>query len=322
MNSPNRFLLAIMICLWIVTLINFVNASIVIEVNRTNNAFPIEYIGAFDTENFTGLAEISVGDTADFSYTFLGPFWQPSSTNFRRSVVGFRILNTSLEFMFDGFRHVTSDGVLTIGAAPGTIFARRFSSFLLAPLSDMQSVIVLNPINVTAYAYGGQIYYTGAIRDDRGLWVVNGSIQVGGGVDDVDRSTACRIEFGGYDLLRRPQVPGGVMMDFGEILARRNISLYRLTEAEYLDRLPPIEYRIIDQDAREIQVSSLEPREYIGNTNPYEHNPTLLLTDHGSYMTPPTPIVFPGSITKDVVLHFDIQNNRIGFGEPLIELTH
>ena len=241
---------------------------------------------------------------------------------------------------------------LRIGASPFSVLAQSVSSFLMTPISSDQNMIVFNPENPTQYAFDNQLFYARSAIDDRwesrfghlDLWGVNTHIRFAndssmtepvrdsamtGSEDEDDDSPLfmpCLIGdlpsvYGQMeDFLSVPRRFESVFMSLarqrGIRLENSYVSIYLMdVDDAMVDTFPTLQYIVQMENGAEINVGHLKPREYIVPTQFPNRRRLRFHRDRRSDFC-----TFDKILRDRMVIHFDTQNQRIGFGEPLVEL--
>ena len=231
---------------------------------------------------------------------------------------------------------------LEIGASPTSALAQSVSSFLISPTSATRGMIVFDPDHPEQYAFENQIFYArqtenpdwGYMYGSRGYWGVNTAIRFA----HSDRLTApvdpsipfipCNV---GSRTWRYPDpepfyVPAHVIREFARFAEASGIqgarrvgepsSIYlNNVDDSVIASLPTLQYIVQTEDGQEINVVNVEPHQYIVPTNVENQRQVLLAQARiQNFCT------FNKPLRDRMVIHFDAVNQRIGFGEPLVEL--
>ena len=230
---------------------------------------------------------------------------------------------------------------LVMAASPLSLLAQSVSSFLMVPIGSSQSMIVFDPTDPTRFAFENQMFYSQLIegRDwqylygNRGLWGVYTAIRFANSLSaPVDSSTQfipCHIGSKPWtraDLQEPFIVPSWVTDEFLRIVDERELETETLIEDQriiflfnvddaIIATLPSLQYIVQTTDGGTINVMTLDPNEYIGPADNANRRQVLLaqggFQDYCNFNKP---------LRDRMVIHFDARNQRIGFGEPLIEL--
>jgi len=211
-----------------------------------------------------------------------------------------------------------------VSAHPDSEFAR--SNFVVFPTSLEDGIVELNPANPAQYALDNQLFFSTSSRH-RHAWTVNDMVVrlTTGGVNDAAANPVesltdfgiCQID-GSKDLLT---IPSRVMRELLDRLTSLGVSytdrgvggvfIENLTyEAHVL--LPSIQFIMRSDTGLLVNLASVEPDEYLSDD--WSH---LKLRAWGPDSSDCSITIL---ILKNLVVYFDSLNNKIGFGEPLIEL--
>jgi len=216
------------------------------------------------------------------------------------------------------------------------------NGYLVAPTSASAGVFVLDPETPSDYVFGGEIFYTN-IETDSMQWQVPMAVRLvvaeGTDVAEFDPENTqfgtCTIRDeqttdrgGSAGSISPVIVPYQVMLDLGARLHELGVLLFNVgvlgsrlmhfTENFY-ESLPNIQFIMQTDDQRHVSLVVLEPREYVIQTSPGNYFLRLRALDPTSTIASRT-CTIDRSILRKLVIHFDVHNNRIGFGEPLVEL--
>ena len=209
----------------------------------------------------------------------------------------------------------------------------RPRGFLLSPISATQADFVMNPENPLEYALGGEIFYAPRNPYNQAFWIVPAAVRLVNNESDqsVPPNESDFTFCGVFDralqlinptrMVQYPTVPDRIFQQvlsglsaIGVTFNQNGQRLINFEESLY-DDLPSIQYIMETDDHQLMSLAVIEPREYIEETSTglYElrlrnSNPTNL------------DCTLTRTILGKLVIHFDIANRRIGFGEPLIEL--
>ena len=229
---------------------------------------------------------------------------------------------------------------LHISGSPDSVFARSVSGFVAEPLSANTGRIHINPQSVEDLVYDGLILYTPAVRDPEwssvwgssDFWGANTAIKL---VDPTTPTThnqedeyrPCMLEDprGQSDIL---VLPSSIYQNILDRITSRGFQIIRRNESqgvmryvrgdltdEIIASFPTLQYVLPSSDGTDFNIASISPNEYIVRTNDpriYKLLLSRIMTSEICVLTKP--------ILGKLVLHFDTLNNRLGFGEPLIEM--
>ena len=251
----------------------------------------------------------------------------------------------------DGARRLSADGLIWIPEdSPDTPsptimipafphsspFGREVSSFLFSPFSESEDILVLSPSDATEYAYQGQITYTTLpVRGStapRNHWF-RATVRVDSETQEPLRNgdfVPCGIQphsnLNDNDI-QIPRQAFSVFLEQVRVLGVRDsyrsykgrVATYLVDlDPERLATLPAIEFIIRAVDGTHVQIASLKATEYLVPSNEEPHVYRVLLytsgINEGSFVLTPR-------VTKNLLIHFDYENNRIGFADPLVEIV-
>ena len=231
---------------------------------------------------------------------------------------------------------------LGIAATPQSTLGQMIQGFLTTPITGTQTMIVFNPDNPENYAFEGQLFYASRAFNPQwsflyghtDLWGVNTAIRFTNGpltapIDDSSPFIPCLI--GNFILtdvanLNSFFVPPRIFDNFHAALHERGISIQpnpwgphviflENLDDETVDSLPTLQYVVQMEDGAQINVINVGPRDYIVQTDvPNRRRVWLAQARITDYCT------FNKFLRDRMVIHFDNQNQRIGFGEPIVEL--
>ena len=211
--------------------------------------------------------------------------------------------------------------------------------YLLSPNSETTGTFVVDPQSPTDYAFGGEIFYSE--RDPTSLWWTSRiAIRLlsadQSAEDELEENTGfslCEIrDFeafsmeGGTYPFSTITIPHYVMLDLFTRMSAQNITAssisltYQLEDfsEENFESLPRIQFIMQTDNQALMSLAVLEPRDYISRTE--DGNYYLRL--HSVEPVPDSRFnecTLDRTILKKLVVHFDVHNNRIGFGEPMVE---
>ena len=204
--------------------------------------------------------------------------------------------------------------------------------------------MVLDPQTPSQYTFGGEVFYSNSFRNAN-FWITQAHVRLLVNSDYDDQrlirdipSYSSPIESGQFQICRltgsyeplvvpretvyEPLV--GTLRRHGvvvsDVLAEylQGATLSNMTE-ETLNSLPSIQYFIQTDQNLQVHLITLTPREYI---HPFMDEP-----DSGEYrlgiilQSSRTGVIsMNAKILKKLVIHFDANTSKVGFGEPLVEL--
>ena len=211
-------------------------------------------------------------------------------------------------------------------------FSRQVGSYLLVPTSDTDGQLIINPIDPSVYVYEGELFYTSPIVEDSPK--VNATVTMYPGSPGVpptvSETVSCTLE----TTKRINKIPRRVMRAFLAELERIGldpfylpeefdqnydyISISRISDSD-LERMPTIHFTIELHGGSLVNVD-MRPRDYIVSDSLFHgvDDATRLIV----FSSPDeSSCSITASVLRRVAIHVDSVNRRIGFGEPLTELT-
>jgi hypothetical protein len=226
----------------------------------------------------------------------------------------------------------TSGFAAHVGASIISDFTRERFGFLTTPVSRDAGQLVISPHNAPSYAYGGDLFYSQ--NEHAAFWAVpiamrmissssEEPIGTETAADDLDFQTCTLLSIGRQMFLPR-EIVDDLLFEFQRLGVVFSISrvydgitdvvLHHLTD-QIIRSLPRMQFLVRDQYSDLISIAVINPREYLED-DPFNASSKSLLfkSRFGSSCT-----LGPLVLSK-VVVHFDAQNHRVGFGEPLADL--
>ena len=197
------------------------------------------------------------------------------------------------------------------------------NSILISPASAFEDIFVVQPPNPSDYAYQGQVYYARMIREMyRVGWRVPTAVRFSSVSGDTPLHTtdgsfmACSLSTSEIDHIKLPQ---SLMEEFMLRLSPLRIILNPETlsitlpglDRAQVEALPSFNVSIQADDGTEAQIGTLDPFDYVVAT---EEVPNTYRVSFAPSFT------IPKTIIKDLVIHIDYEHQRVGFGDPLVEL--
>ena len=230
---------------------------------------------------------------------------------------------------------------LGIAATPQSTLAQMTTGFLTAPISTTQRMIVFNPERPENYAFEGQLFYASRalnpewsyIYGHSDLWGVNTALRFTNGpltapIDATSPFIPCLVGNFRSSNVANPHafhVPPQIVDVFLDALEARGIPTQHIHlgsqvifldhfDDDTVDSLPTLQYVVQMEDGALINVVNIGPRDYIADTDiPNRRRVKFARASINDYCT------FNEFLRHRMVIHFDTQNQRIGFGEPLVE---
>ena len=212
----------------------------------------------------------------------------------------------------------------------------RPRGYLLAPISATEADFVINPENPLDHAFGGEIFYAPRNPDPEFFWIVPAAVRlIPNGSDNeqfheppeqADR-TICAV----FDESMQSRTSANVARNFAvphrireaiiSLLSDRGVSessfvrrLDNFNESIF-DTLPTIQFMMETDEFGFVNLAVLEPRQYIREMETGRYSLRLQATNPTNQEC-----ALNRPLLQKLVIHFDIENGRIGFGEPLIDL--
>lgn len=207
----------------------------------------------------------------------------------------------------------------------------RYPNHLIAPISEYEAVLVLNPTNPAEYAYdGGPLYYTRLnVHSSMGFdhYPIRGALRLSGESGHTDLTTSpltdadfynigLSVESTKHTIPRRLQAEWIARIVTLGIDASQDGFYYRLRDvtADQFRSLPSFNIIIQSEDGiNQTQIGQIEPHDYLvfsAESNSY------LFNLRGSVDS----VRLHRNVTGNLLIHFDYEHNRIGFADPLDEL--
>ena len=337
------------------TLIGAATQPTTIRIPRDTNRFPVEYRSLHDDSRFEGIGAFEIGSSDSyFTSHHRAPVASGSTQNGQTypqaiQARGISISDGQLDIDFDHPIPVVNesasvanwDNVIHISGCYRSALAQSISGFLMTPVSETEDMLILNPTNVSEYAYEGQIFYTRHIPADpngRHAWRVHTAVLIvphsSSGGDEVmmnrrnaiydEEFVPCKIS---KDFHRSLVIPHGafgrlvsLIEQMGVPVSTRGIEVFLDDVSdEQLAQLPSIEYYIMATTGREIHIGEIHPAQYVTAATG-DHPGRYRLTIYGALPQNRQLCTMDSRVWKNLLMHFDVQNDRIGFGEPLVEL--
>jgi len=306
-----------------------VASTTVIRMPRNTYSFPIEYIPVDGNRALVGTASLDIfGEVSsrrfrypldyrtDDEYQLIDPV---DSIQAR----GLSIGNNAVTIDFDSPLEVRSGDRAFVQVGPDSQFAHNIPDSILSPFSEMEHELVLNPSDPTEYAYEGRFLYTSLNSGNR-LYPLSGSIRMTSVEDGSERSMTDFDNIFFSLSISEPSTMGLPFRLCRDLITRidsmgiqtsREGVRYTLHDVtpDQLEMFPSIEILMQGEDgSANIQIGQLEPIDYLVPTDePNRFKITELIGNR---------FRLPRRIIDKLVIHFDFENNRIGFADPLVEL--
>jgi len=227
----------------------------------------------------------------------------------------------------------TSGFAAQIGASIISDFTTERLGFLTTPVSHDAGQLVISPQNAPQHAYGGVLFYSQ--NEHAAYWAVPIAVRMISSsssgesagtemaADDLDFQT-CTLHSIGRQMFLPREIVDDLLVEFERLgvvfsFARdydgiMDVVLHHVTNV-VIDSLPRMQFLVRDQYHDQVSIAVINPREYLED-DPLNASSKILLfkSRFGSSCT-----LGPLILSK-VVVHFDAQNHRVGFGEPLVDL--
>jgi len=297
--------------------------SPIVRMSRETFRFPIVLFPVEGNDPLNGFASLDIHKTF-FAFT---PNRQNVSQSNTSSIEARAILISENGLRVDFSHPINVYDEFSSQRNPSLV-AGQWTSILISPESHAETIIVLQPSCPSDYAYERQIFYTPmlpsmfvpdawwfrvAFRFDtttqyEPTYILQDDFMVGNlstsATDSVEVPSHLRREF----MFRLVQELGiRTYPNNPDMSLRLEISdLSRLAE------LPSFDIAIRTDDGTEIQIAKLEPIDYLAPTP----NPNAYLIFFG----PSSGFTLTRRILQNLLIHIDYANQRVGFGDPLIEL--
>jgi len=319
------------------------SSTTVIRMPRGTYRIPVEFIAVEGDETLPGFATFQVKSviyetaTRPLSFYF-PPYYFPA----RGIRVGEGEERSSFYFDQPVMIRLNQDRSIVLPGGPqfpaaGSRSMECFrSSFLFSALSRAEDALIINPTNPREYAYEGQIFYTPIDSDWQFSYLHSWPIRTTARLTDASGTLPSLAGNGGSEFVRSAlnfnlqesegyvPVPSqlrvpllariismGVQYNFGDETSG-NILLEEM-EPDRLGAFPSFEIMIPTEDGTQVHIALIPPSDYITPTETpgvYQIVFSLLVDRY----------VINHRILQNLLIHFDYTNNRIGFGEPLVEL--
>ena len=329
-------------------LLNLSEAAMVLD--TLNGRFRAEFHSTDGVGSIPGFAKLSISAAFNFHFETNAHSSRWSEIDsLHQGANGVTILSEQ-EILYMPFNHnipvingeafADIEPTLRISATPNSAFSQMVQGFFFEPLSRTEGRLHINPDSVTDLSYEGRILYSTAVIDptwgsiwgSTNFWGVNAAINLvspQGPIQDTEQSPLvfrpCMISNpgGATDAVTIPSSIYQILLD---TISAQGLRTRRSSQSatrfilgditpEIMASFPTIEYILPGMNEDDFTIASIPPTEYIAPTNDprvYRLLVVRAMTTEVCILTDP--------IISKLVMHFDIQNNRVGFGEPLIEI--
>ena len=324
-------------------LLNLSKAAMVLD--SINGRFRAEFRSSDGLDFIPGFAKLSIATHFDFQFETnahsLRLSGLPSDYQYAtgaRIISGQRVLYLPFN---DGEIVSEIEPTLRIKATPNSLFSQMVQGFFFEPISESVGRLHINSDYVTDYAYEGIMLYTPAVIDttwgriwgSTDFWGVHTAINLvspQGPYEETEQSPLvfrpCRINNPGdgeNDLM----IPSSKYEAILNMISAQGLRVQRSDRnpmqfiirditPEVLASLPTIEYILPSVNGEHFTIASIPPTQYIAPTNePRVYRLLVSPVRIGSEIC-----ILTQPILSKLVIHFDTQNNLVGFGEPFIEI--
>jgi hypothetical protein len=313
---------------WIVHDTGGAYATTVIRMPRGTISFPIEYIPAEGTETFSGFGTLDFHGT---SFRFDSRNYDPRINRglTSREARGILIGEPPIRIDFDREHTVRNspsatenDFRIVLPGGRGSAMSRDVQSFLFTPVSETEDILVLNPTNASQYAFEGQIFYTNMLGEARDTpWPIRAAVRLSSGSSSVptpEDYMPLGLTMTDVDTLylprhlRRDIIRSLDALDMGYHGGSLDWIEFHVSDTTLLAALPSIEVLIATETGEIVHIARIDPFDYIN----YTYNLVRFRIQFG----PVSSFAITPRIFQNLVIHFDTQNGRVGFADPLVEL--
>jgi hypothetical protein len=243
-------------------------------------------------------------------------------------------ISTLLEIDLDAPAEYNPTGV--IAGSARSRFGRAVGSYIVTPVTPETGQLIIRPTDPRNFAYNREIFYATCRIQNFGhrratipvaIRIIPAEVFAisddGAGVVDVpapaNSFTNCFIETQSRYIL----VPRATYQGFIAELDR--LGVYHETSNDYLvlrnvteaviDSLPILQYLVLSDEGFQVSIQVVHPRDYVLSDESEDSGNRKVLLNEGS---PACDI--PSSVTNKMMIHMDLSNGRVGFGEPLNEI--
>ena len=313
------------------------SATTVIRMPRGTIRFPIEYIPAEGNETFSSFGTLDFHGT---SFRFNSRNYDPrinrglTSREARGILIGEPPIRIDFQWAEEILRRETGLGGHPLLILPGGRHSEMYrfvQSYLYAPSTDTDDILVLNPPNPAEYALDGLIFYTYMNSfDGTTLLPIQALVRISNEPTAAQMSSVFnRNEFIPLGLSNRNSqeihIPQNIRPSIIRELYSAGISIEQESGSSQLEIhiadisrltpvLPSIEILVECTNGQVIQILRIDPVDYVVHTD----DPTTFRIFFGDNETPN--IIIPPRIFKRTLIHVDLQNIRVGFGDPLVDV--
>lgn len=213
---------------------------------------------------------------------------------------------------------------LQVSFSPESPIAGQVQNFLIAPSdNDQIGVLHMNPPNPRSFALNGEIYYTentlhASWEDMFGAssgWGVRAAVGLSTDVTQDFQFSPCMIGSVSPILNVPESIVDQIVREIEGANLRTtrhgdgSIFVHNVNDASFAS-FPSLHFTIPTTDGQLIHILTIEPHEYFGPTDDSSVRKLLLY--------PSEELILSREFFRKMVVHFDVQNNRVGFGEPLL----
>ena len=234
-----------------------------------------------------------------------------------------RVLNISYSHM---------EPSVMISASLSSPFAQTIQNFLISPNSESEGILVLHPTNPNQYALDETLYYAPISEQVNPFpflphlpnFAVTTAIRfLYPGIspelpfDTALRFQPCRIGSTNSDLA----LPRSIMDEFIGIAVERGVAysdhslrpsayiqLHNVTDTD-ITLFPSLQFLVRTDNNQTVSIAHLSPHDYMQRIDPNSWRIGISQGEHECFIH--------NKFTKNLVIHYDVLNRRIGFGEPI-----
>ena len=238
-------------------------------------------------------------------------------------VNGFSVYSSdTFRMMFHRWEWVNRDiRYLDVSATPDSAIGRL--NFMIYPTSTAAGIFETEPQDPASRALDNQLFFSSPSSNTQAWEVDRMLVRLTTTQNEVialnpsgDFHT-CRIDWTQDDSV----IPGEVMTDLLDRIASLGVThsagrygkiTLRGMNRSILEQLPIIQFILQTDDGQHVSLVTLEPHQYVSQDMRRLKVRTWSLVSSKCTLSPP--------VLKKLVVYFESSTNRIGFGEPLIEL--
>lgn len=302
--------------------------------------FQTTYIMDTNT-TISAFASLSLGRNTDLFEVYNGPIdYFPDDYDLVRVqswIPQEGTLNISTSLRIDPNAPDEYSPIGLIGGALNSRFVRAVGSYLVTPVTNETGLLIIRPADPNIYAYNREIYYATTRVQTFGQRraSIRAAIRVipseafvmsdnGAGVTDVavpgHKFTNCFLETQSRYML----VPRDTFQDFiveldrlgmhHEIEGGSQFLILRNVNDAMIESLPIIQYIVLSDEDIQVSIQLLHPLDYAFEIETDPTSRRIIL--HAGYPS----CDIPSIVTNKMMIHMDLPNGRVGFGEPLNDI--